>query len=231
MDYPTENRASRDRDPAKLRAELHRLDRRDWWRWAAAISIMLLTTLGVFVLSLPGLRRSWQEQQQLDIAVLGLFGAVLLFDVFSVYQQSVINRMRRELAADIGLALGCETTRATEARSGDIDQRQNPRHALDQRLIVRATINGKQVVVHGRTSDISMHGLGAVIPESLAPGTEVVLEMALGEVKDTLQLNAVVCHQRGFVHGFQFTSPTLAQREAILRACSEVPELESSRDF
>jgi hypothetical protein len=38
----------------EIQAGLERLERREWWRWAAALLIMLLLTLGVFSLSLPG---------------------------------------------------------------------------------------------------------------------------------------------------------------------------------
>ena len=65
--------------------------------WATAITIMLLLTAAVFATALPAM---WQGVtglggMQLDIAVHGLLGLVLLFSVFVVYQQVLIKRLRR----------------------------------------------------------------------------------------------------------------------------------------
>lgn len=213
------------RDPVKLRSDLDRLNQRDWWRWVAAIAIMLLNTASVFALSLPNLKRGLEEQRQLDIAVLGLFGLVLLFDIFSVYQQIEINRMRRQLAAEIGIAAAVEVLKrpaAAEPRRTDEDERQAPRFSLDRRLTVRSASGNKQTVVWGRTSDISTDGLGAVIPDSLAEGTEVKLELSLGDSDKRLAMDAVVCYRRGFLHGFKFTELTPAQSDAIQRVCAGV---------
>jgi hypothetical protein len=222
---------TKERDPVELRAVLHQIDRRDWWRWAAAIMIMLLMTAGVFALSLPNLRRGFEEQQQLDLAVFGLMALVLLFDVFSVYQQIEINRMRRQLAAEMGMALTDAVLRphTVEVRESGEDERRTPRFPLDQRLTVRAVIKGKEAVGYGRASDICMDGLGALISESLAIGTQAILEMSLGTRDEILRLDAVVCYRRGFLHGFKFTNLTPAQTDAILRACGELPPIGNER--
>jgi hypothetical protein len=221
-----------DRDPAKLRADLHRLDRRDWWRWAAAIVVMLLITAGVAALALPNLRRGWEEQQRLDVAVLGLFALVLLFDIFSVYQQVEMNRMRRRLAAEMGVAAAFEVLRtpASEAREPEQDRRRTPRLPLDQRLTVRTSRDGKEMVVYGRTSDICPDGIGAVVPESLAIGTRVSLELSLGIYDEVLRFDAEVCYRRGFVHGFRFSRLTPGQADAIHRACRDAVAVPTPRD-
>lgn len=219
------------RDPIELRADLRRLDRRDWWRWAAASAIMLLTTTGVFVLSLPNLKRGWEEQQRLDLAVLGLFGMVLLFDVFSVFQQLEINRVRRQLANEMGVAAALQVLRrpAIEGREADVDERLTPRFAFDQRLTVRAVKNSETIAVYGRTCDISADGVGAIIPESIDCGAQVGLEMALDDYDEPSKIDAVVCHRRGFVHGFKFVNLTAEQTEAIRRACGDIPEAATFR--
>src|SRR5229473_8286127 len=78
----------------ELQAGMERLERREWWRWAAALVIMLLLTLSVFSLSLPGMGKDTSKEDQLGVAVRGLFALVLLFDVFAIYQQVLITRMR-----------------------------------------------------------------------------------------------------------------------------------------
>jgi len=229
MDNTDNHSHTKERNPVELRAVLHQLDRRDWWRWAAAIMIMLLTTTGVFVLSLPNLKRGFEEQQQLEVAVFGLLGLVVLFAVFSVYQQIVISRMRRHFAAEMAMASTDQALRppAVEVQETEKDERSTPRFSLDQRLIVQAAIMGKEKIVWGRTSDICADGMGAIISESLAPGTQVALEMSLGTCGETLRLDAVVCHRRGFLHGFKFKNLTPAQTDAIRRACGNFSALAS----
>ena len=215
---------TKERDPAELRAVLRRLDRRDWWRWAAAIMIILMTTAGVFVLSLPNLERGFEEQRELEVAVLGLLGLVLLFAVFSVYQQIEISRMRRHFAAEMAMALTDEAHRppAVEVQGVQKDERNIPRFSLDQRLSVRVAEEGKEKVVYGRTSDISVGGIGAVISELLARGTQVVLELSFSTSGELLRLDAAVCHRRGFLHGFKFTNLTPAQSDEIRRVCGNL---------
>ena len=229
MDNKDNHSHTKERDPAELRAVLRQLDRRDWWRWAAAIMIMLLTTAGVFVLSLPNLKRGFEEQQQLEVAVFGLLGLVLLFAVFSVYQQVEISRMRRHFAAEMAMAETHEVLRphAVEVRETQEDERRTSRFSLDEKLSVRAAIKGKETVLYGRTSDICAGGIGAVISGSLAGGTQVILEMSLGARGEPLRLDAVVCHRRGFLHGFKFTNLTPAQGDEIRRACEGLSALAS----
>lgn len=229
MDNKDNHSHTKERDPVELRAVLHQLDRRDWWRWAAAIMIMLLTTTGVFVLSLPNFKRGFEEQQQLEVAVFGLLGLVLLFAVFAVYQQIEISRMRRHFAAEMAMALTDEVLRphAVEVQELEKDDRKVPRFSLDQRLSVRAAIRGKETVVYGRTSDICAGGIGAVISEFLARGTQVVLELSLDTGGEPLRLDAVVSYRRGFFHGFKFTNLIPAQTDAIRRACGSLSALAS----
>ncbi len=50
---------------------LHRVERQEWWRWITVIAITLLLTAGVFALSLPTLRRDFEEQNALNMALPG----------------------------------------------------------------------------------------------------------------------------------------------------------------
>src|SRR5215469_6065963 len=119
---------------------LERLERREWWRWAVAIVIVLLLTFAVFSLSLPGLRKDTLTQEQLDLAVRGLFALVLIFDIFAVYQQILITRLRRQLAGQIGMLATLEAMRpaATDNPARWKERRRSPRYAFDQRIKVKA---------------------------------------------------------------------------------------------
>ncbi len=77
------------------------IERREWWLSSTAIAITLLLTLGIFSF-LPVLLHShydWEAVLALRQAVWGLLGMVLLFDLYTIYQQLQIHRMRRRLEA------------------------------------------------------------------------------------------------------------------------------------
>ena len=86
-----------------MQAHLRRLEQRDWWLWALAFAVMLLLTTAVASFSLPGLLwradAFWQFHQHL--AAYGLYGLVLLFVVYTSYQQLLIKRFRRGLAEQV----------------------------------------------------------------------------------------------------------------------------------
>ncbi|MHB8526937.1 MAG: GGDEF domain-containing protein [Candidatus Acidiferrales bacterium] len=84
---------------------LTRLERRDWWLWWTAVTVMLLLTLAVIAVSLPSILRGSDQVFQLNIslAIHALVGLVLLFNVYAVYQQWQIKRLRAQTAQHLGL--------------------------------------------------------------------------------------------------------------------------------
>lgn len=88
-----------------LQHKLKQLDRRDWSLWSTAAIILILLCLAVFSLSYPALWRSDETflQDRLAIAVRGLFGLVLSFTVFALYQQYLIKQLRGKLQAQIAV--------------------------------------------------------------------------------------------------------------------------------
>ncbi|MBI4458918.1 MAG: GGDEF domain-containing protein, partial [Acidobacteria bacterium] len=83
----------------QVRERLRRLERQDWWLWWATVLISLLLTLTVVSLTLYVLSRTDEPifQFNLNQAVRGLVGLVLLFNIYAVYQHIVIKRFRRQL--------------------------------------------------------------------------------------------------------------------------------------
>jgi two-component system cell cycle sensor histidine kinase/response regulator CckA len=71
-----------------------RIERREWFLWAAAVVVTLLLTGGL---------ASFLLREEEDVisgfgqAVRGLIGLVLIFDIYTLYQQLQIHRMRRRL--------------------------------------------------------------------------------------------------------------------------------------
>jgi diguanylate cyclase (GGDEF)-like protein len=86
-------------DTQTLQSVVERVERRDWWLWLVAIVIMLLQTLAVIALALPVLVSSSDRafQSDLNVAVRALAGLVLLFTVYTVYQQVLFRRLRRQI--------------------------------------------------------------------------------------------------------------------------------------
>jgi two-component system, cell cycle sensor histidine kinase and response regulator CckA len=86
-------------DTEVLRVSYRRIERREWWMWgtAAIITLMLTTALASFFLPSGTLHKEFHSVYVLPLAVRGLVGLVLLFDVYVVYQQLQIYRIRRQL--------------------------------------------------------------------------------------------------------------------------------------
>jgi PilZ domain len=204
----------------EMQAGLERLERREWWRWAAALLIMFLLTLGVLSLSRSDVRRETFTAIQLDRAVWGLFALVLVFDGFAIYQQVLISRLRRQLTGQIGMMAALETLKpASLDQAGRKERRRSPRYPFDQRVKVKTTTNGKAAIFFGRTIDLSPFGLGAVLPNSLVRGEEVSLEFSAGLGKPILSLSAIVRYANGFRHGFEFAGVSAADAEHLRRVC------------
>ena len=82
-----------------IRKNFRRIERREWWLWAAAIVITLLLTIALASFLLPN-AVGHQDFYPLNIqpqAVRGLVSLVFLFDLYTIYQHLLIHRIRREL--------------------------------------------------------------------------------------------------------------------------------------
>ena len=81
------------------RERLRRIEHREWLLWAAAVTITLLLTAGIASFLLPLLNSHGNDESlsALREEVIGLFGVVLLFDLYTIYQQLQLHRMRRRL--------------------------------------------------------------------------------------------------------------------------------------
>jgi len=82
-----------------LRANFRRIERREWWLWAAAATITLLLTLGLasFLLPNAGLHQEAYSVSIFPQAISGLVALILLFDLYTIYQHVLIHRIRKQL--------------------------------------------------------------------------------------------------------------------------------------
>jgi two-component system cell cycle sensor histidine kinase/response regulator CckA len=82
-----------------LRANFRRIERREWWLWAAAFVITLLLTVALASFLLPGayFHQDFTSQVMMSQAMRGLVALVFLFDLYTIHQNLLIHRIRREL--------------------------------------------------------------------------------------------------------------------------------------
>jgi diguanylate cyclase (GGDEF)-like protein len=83
----------------ELAEERRRIDRRDWWVRGYSIFVILLLTLAVFALTLPALLTGAETffKIRLTEAVFGLITLIVLFNIYTIYQEILIKRLRRQL--------------------------------------------------------------------------------------------------------------------------------------
>src|SRR5216684_229544 len=88
-----------DSETKVLRKNFRRVERREWWLWAAAVVITLLLTIGLASF-LPPNTHFHQDFDSLNVlpqTIRGLVGLVFLFDLYTIYQHLLIYRIRRQL--------------------------------------------------------------------------------------------------------------------------------------
>lgn len=85
--------------PNAIRAVVKKIDRQQWLLWASAVIVTLLLTVGIVSFVIPALIQAGGDFESLHLAlsVRGLVGLVLLFDIYAIYQQLQIHRIRKEL--------------------------------------------------------------------------------------------------------------------------------------
>src|SRR6267154_1935417 len=97
----TVSRYSAFKSSAKTPASgLLQVEGREWWLWGSAVAVTLVLTLGILSLTFSGVHQSTDNVYSLNLRewVRGLAALVLLFDIYTVYQQRQLLRVRRQLA-------------------------------------------------------------------------------------------------------------------------------------
>jgi PAS domain S-box-containing protein len=78
---------------ASIGKSIQRIERREWFLWSAAVVVTLLLTLGLTSFLL----REDYSLSEFPQTVRGLIGLVLIFEIYTLFQQLQIHRMRRRL--------------------------------------------------------------------------------------------------------------------------------------
>jgi diguanylate cyclase (GGDEF)-like protein/PAS domain S-box-containing protein len=87
-----------DRNKQHRKIPAQQVETREWWLWGFAVAVTLVLTAGIVSLTFPE-NHYLGNSEWLDLKewVRGLACLVALFDVYTIYQQLQIQRIRREL--------------------------------------------------------------------------------------------------------------------------------------
>jgi diguanylate cyclase (GGDEF)-like protein len=84
-------------------ANTGQIDRREWWLWSSAFSVMILLSLGIASFAVPALLSGFDGFHAffLNSAVRALFALVVVFNIYVLNEQIQINRIRKEFADNL----------------------------------------------------------------------------------------------------------------------------------
>jgi diguanylate cyclase (GGDEF)-like protein/PAS domain S-box-containing protein len=79
---------------------LRQVEGKEWWLWGCAVAVTLILTFGIVSLTFPDFQKPTDTVYSLNLRewVRGLAALVLLFDIYTMYQQRQLQRIRRQLA-------------------------------------------------------------------------------------------------------------------------------------
>jgi diguanylate cyclase (GGDEF)-like protein len=82
-----------------IQSDLRKIQTRNWWSWSNTVVVVLLLTGTIVSFTLPSLLREDQPflTFNLNMAIRGLVGLVLLFNVYSLWQQLRIKGLCEEI--------------------------------------------------------------------------------------------------------------------------------------
>src|SRR5437016_1581192 len=88
----------------ELAREFQKMHKRDWWLWGYSIFVLLLSVFAVIAFSLPAVRGGAETIFRVNMVdvVFGLIALVVLFNIYTISQQILIKRLRRQLAEKQG---------------------------------------------------------------------------------------------------------------------------------
>lgn len=80
---------------------MRKIEKKDWWIWGNSIFVMLLLMAALVSFVLPTLKQgatTFLLHIKFTDAIAGLVALIILFNAYTIYQQVLIKRLRRQLA-------------------------------------------------------------------------------------------------------------------------------------
>jgi diguanylate cyclase (GGDEF)-like protein len=111
-------------EPRIFQEHLRKLDRRQWRLWSSTMLVLILLTLAISSFAFPAILNNDSSNYSfyLNQAVRALVGIVLLFSVYLVYQQTMIIRIRNQIADQITSLAKVESLTAEVYKLAALDQ-------------------------------------------------------------------------------------------------------------
>src|SRR5271155_2337844 len=140
--------------PQRIRENLRDVERRQWWLWSTTVLVLLLLTVAVASFAFPAMlsREQYTYSFYLNQSVRALVGIVLLFTVYLIYQQTLLMRMRRQLADQIESLAKVESLASEVFKLAALDQltglynRRSGEQRLEQEMS-RAQRHGRPLTI------------------------------------------------------------------------------------
>jgi diguanylate cyclase (GGDEF)-like protein len=172
--------------PGLIHENLRKLDSRQWWLWTSTVLVLLLLTIGVASFAFPAIlgREDSNYSFYMNQAVRALVGIVMVFSVYLVYQQTLIMRMRKQMAEQISSLAKVESLTNEVYKLAALDPLTGlyNRRSGDQRLaeeIARATRHLRPLTLLlldldglKKINDRFGHGAGDLALRTLAEGLQ-----------------------------------------------------------
>jgi len=141
-------------DAEQISSTMRQVARRQWSLWSCAVMVTVLLAVGIASFAFPGLLSQAEASASflLTSAIRGIVGLVLIFNVYTVYQQLQIHRIHQQLSKQVE-ALGKMEVRTEEVyKLAVLDPLTglNNRRSGEQRLaqeMSRATRNGHPLTI------------------------------------------------------------------------------------
>lgn len=141
-------------DAERISSTMRQVARRQWSLWSCAVMVTVLLAVGIASFAFPGLLSQAEASASflLTTAIRGIVGLVLIFNVYTVYQQLQIHRIHQQLSRQVE-ALGKMEVRTEEVyKLAVLDPLTglNNRRSGEQRLaqeMSRATRNGHPLTI------------------------------------------------------------------------------------
>jgi hypothetical protein len=97
------------------------------------------------------------------------------------------------------------------------DRRIHNRSPFDRRITINGFHSGESLSLWGRTSDVSLGGIGATIVGELAVNDVVSVQVPLSGGQ--LDVRAVVRNRQGYHYGFEFLVLDESSRQLLQQIC------------